>query len=65
MTNISNFVNEEDPLLKALVKGQVKTQDLAEKCPTFIDFHPTSEALSKLFRRMLSMTEDNVLAYEW
>jgi len=33
-------VNGDDPLIKALRNDDVRTWDLAEKCPSFIDFMP-------------------------
>ena len=45
-------VYDNDPTLAFYNDEETNVNDLTEKCPYFVDFVPTSEIVSKLYKRM-------------
>ena len=54
-----------DKLIKQFSKEPADTDLLALKCPTYIDFMPSDECLAKMFKRVMQLTEKDVLKYGW
>ena len=48
-----------------LKNNEVDSNELAEKCPNFINFIPNEKVLDKLFKRMINMTPQDYEAYKW
>ena len=51
-----NYLDEE---------GDVDTNLLAERCPNYIDFIPTSKVVDKLFKRMENLKESEITKFRW